>query len=157
MNKDCIKLLDFMYSQRLPLLIWWIHIERNTIEIFIEKNLDLKYLFEIHIFLSNKKYYFEEIKKEKEILSNFKIPNNKWYIYIIKSWNYYKIWKTKDIRKRSKKYITENPWKIEMIHSYEVDDYTIEENRLHKKFKEKNHNREWFLLDENDILYLKNL
>lgn len=80
-----------------------------------------------------------------------------WYIYLIKSWEHYKIGKAKSIRDRFKKYITENPNEVELIHSYRVDDYTKEEKRLHDLFKEKNHNREWFNLTEDDINYIKTL
>lgn len=86
-----------------------------------------------------------------------KIKNRQWYIYIIKSWDYYKIWKTIDVKKRIKKYITENPNEIELIHSFESADYDRQELELHYKFKSKNHNREWFMLDANDILFLKSL
>lgn len=81
----------------------------------------------------------------------------KWYIYLIKSWDYYKIWKTIDIKKRVKRYITENPNEIELIHSFESLDYDRQELELHHKFKSKNHNREWFILNADDILFFKTL
>lgn len=86
-----------------------------------------------------------------------RIKNKQWYIYVIKSWDYYKIWKTTDVKKRVKKYITENPNEIELIHSFESADYDRQELELHYKFKSKNHNREWFMLDADDVLFLKSL
>lgn len=80
-----------------------------------------------------------------------------WYIYLIKVWKFYKIWKTININNRFNKYVTENPEKPELIHTFKSDDYTKSELELHDKFKNKNYNREWFKLDKNDVLYIKTL
>lgn len=87
-----------------------------------------------------------------------KLPKKiKWYVYLIKIWIYYKIWKTININTRFNKYITENPEKPELIHIFETNDYTQTEIELHNKFNHKNHNREWFKLDQEDILFIKNI
>jgi len=125
----------------------------------------LKDFNEIKNFLNknniNWKYYwfkeFDELvkefaeKKEKE-----KIKDIEWYIYIIKSWQYYKIWKTINIKNRISKYITENPNKIELIYSFKTKNYSKIEEELHKKFENKKHNREWFKLTKNDLKFIKN-
>lgn len=110
--------------------------------------IDIKHFIHIDIFIEKMGNKYWEQKDSK---------NKKWYIYIIKSWGYYKIWKTINLNNRVKKYITENPNEIELIHSFESDDYTKQEFELHLKFKEKNYNREWFMLDADDILFLKSL
>ena len=79
------------------------------------------------------------------------------YIYCIESNWYYKIWRSKNFKKRFKKYITENPNHVEVIHSYFSDNCIDEEQRLHMMFEEKNHNREWFKLNQADIEYIKSL
>lgn len=115
-------------------------------KIFCDKNwLDINYFFDLDEFLNS--------MKKQDILKNPK----KWFIYIIKSWEFYKIWKTININKRIKKYITENPNEIEIIHFFETKDYDLKEKQLHDKFKQKNHNREWFKLNNNDVLFLKSL
>lgn len=79
------------------------------------------------------------------------------FIYIIKSGEFYKIGKTININNRFKKYITENPNRIELVYYFYVKNYSIEEEKLHDIFKHKQHNREWFKLDPEDILYIKTL
>ena len=79
------------------------------------------------------------------------------YIYILESQGYYKIGKTINIKSRISKYTTENPNEINIIHTFKADNYTKEEERLHKKFKKKNHRGEWFDLDEKDINYILTL
>lgn len=96
------------------------------------------------------KDYFKKWDKKE-------IKKQKWYIYLIQAWNYYKIWKTININKRIKTYITENPNKIELLYYKIFDDILEIEKNLHDKFKNKHHKWEWFILDENDILFIKNL
>lgn len=125
--------------------------------IFIKNNINWDYFWFKDID-ETIKYIKEENKKKKQ---NNHIGNEytdkKWYVYLIKQGEYYKIWKTIDLKSRFKKYITENPNECELIHSYLVDEYWREEERLHKRFAHKNHNREWFLLDDNDVEYIKTL
>lgn len=79
------------------------------------------------------------------------------YIYLIESTWVYKIGKTKNISSRIKKYITENPNKITLIHAYHTKNCTKEEIRLHEKFQEKRVRWEWFHLSDTDINYIKQL
>lgn len=83
--------------------------------------------------------------------------NKNGYIYLIESNWLYKIGKTKNVSSRIKKYITENPNEIILIHSYHAENYTDEEARLHEKFQSKRIRWEWFQLSEIDINYIKSL
>lgn len=94
-------------------------------------------------------------KIEYEIIKKKKIKVIEGYLYIIKSGEYYKIGKALKPKQRIKTYITENPNKITVILCEKVKDYTKTEKELHSKFKDKNHNREWFNLDDKDINLIK--
>ena len=124
---------------------------RKSIEIYSEiKDFCDKYNLNIDYFID-----IEEITKKEE--PEVFIENKHGFIYLIKVWEFYKIWKTINIKSRFKKYQTENPNKAELIHYFHTNDYTKKEKELHLKFKEKNHNREWFKLNNEDILFFKNL
>lgn len=73
------------------------------------------------------------------------------YIYVVKSGKYYKIGRTLNPKKRIQKYITENPDKVKIVLCKKVKDYIKVEKELHLKFKNRNHNREWFNLNKEDI------
>jgi len=70
------------------------------------------------------------------------------YIYINKCDNKYKIGKTKDIKKRIKTYITENPNNVECVYYSEFKNYHSIENDFIKHFKEYNLHHEWFMFDD---------
>ena len=93
---------------------------------------------------------FKEIKGQKVENKNI------WWIYLYEDWDLFKIGMTKNIESRNKRFITENP-RAKMIHNYKVEQYSKEENRLHKKFSEKRIIWEWFKLSTEDVLYIKNL
>ena len=115
----------------------------------IENNIDIK------------DYNSKKLKKEYfNIQKRLKIKEEKddnGFIYIIRSWNLYKVWKTKNILNRTKKYITENPYMLEVIHTYKITNMSEEEKRLHKLFENKRERWEWFNLSNEDILYIKTL
>lgn len=73
------------------------------------------------------------------------------YIYVIKSTKHYKIGRTLKPKQRIKKYVTENPDEIEVILCEKVKDYIEVEKNLHWILKHKNHNREWFNLNDVDL------
>lgn len=99
----------------------------------------------------------KQVCSEQTIIKPKAKRPKKWIIYIIKTGKYYKIWRTIDINKRFRKYITENPLKVELIYYYYTDDYIKEEENLHNIFEHKKHNREWFNLNKDDILLIKTL
>lgn len=106
--------------------------------------------------LSEEKYT-EYLKVELRWTTMYSTKDRFWYIYIIKcSWKY-KIGKTINIEDRKKKYITENPCEIEVVHFFETKEYSKKEKEIHKMFEHKNIHWEWFELDDNDIIFLKSL
>lgn len=64
-------------------------------------------------------------------------------IYFIKSESYVKVGYTSNIKNRYKKYVTENPNKVELLGSINGG-FTIEKE-IHKKLKEYHHRGEWFV------------
>ena len=93
-------------------------------------------------------YSFENNKKKEK-------KKQEGYIYVIKSNKHYKIERTLNPEQRIEKYITENPNKIEVILCEKVKDYVGVEKKLHSIFEYKNHNREWFNLNDEEISLIK--
>ena len=94
--------------------------------------------------LSIAKKYFEEVESRK-------YPT-KWFIYIIQDHTWMtKIWMTKNIKNRVMNYKTENPYWINVIYTFEHEDYIEIERELHQKVQNKNIRWEWFNLDNDDI------
>ena len=87
--------------------------------------------------------------------SREKTSQRRGYIYLLKSRDIYKIGKTLNLRDRSKRYRAENPFGTRVLFQKEVDNYTNVERGLLEKFKEKRFSGEWFKLDEDDILWIK--
>lgn len=146
--KDFVNKFDFMYYHYKEKIID----EYSNIDNIIKSNnLNPEYYWFSSLNNMIDKIY---IKSKKDIKSK-KIC--KWYIYFIKDNNWYvKIWKTIDIKSRSKKYVTENSNKVEIIHNiyYDNIDYWEAERIRHNYFIKKHHNREWFKLDDNDVKYI---
>lgn len=76
----------------------------------------------------------------------------KTYIIYHKVLKRYKIWRTLNIKKRLQAF---SLW-VEEIDIIHIINYDIE-NKLHKKFKEKQISWEWFDLNSEDIKYIKNI
>jgi hypothetical protein len=89
----------------------------------------------------------ENIEKERNIKEG--------YVYIIKASKYFKIGRALNHGQRIKRYIVENPDEIEVILCEKVKDYIKVEKDLHWIVSHKNHNREWFNLDDKDLNTLK--
>lgn len=102
------------------------------------------------------KKYLANLQDEKRYLKIQLENTKKGYIYVIRSWEFYKIWKTINPNSRIKKYITENPNEIEVICFFETENYNEHERLLHTIFAEKRHKGEWFKLTEEDVLKIKN-
>jgi hypothetical protein len=77
------------------------------------------------------------------------------FVYVIESGRYYKIGSTKNPKNRFRKYITENPNKIEVVIQKEAYSYIDAEKLLHELFNEKRCHGEWFLLNEEDLVLIK--
>lgn len=103
-----------------------------------------KKVVELEHKLSLAKKYIEENESRKDF--------TKWYIYIIQDHTgMTKIWMTKNIKNRVMNYKTENPYWINVIYTFEHEDYIEIERELHQKVQNKNIRWEWFNLDNDDI------
>lgn len=113
----------------------------NNIMPYLKYSLDLYYLITYATFGSCRDY--ENRTEEKQI-----------YTYIIyhTGLNRFKIWRSINIQQRIKSFAL---WKkeIDIIHIINKDI----ENTLHRKFKEKRLEWEWFNLTKEDIEYIKTL
>ena len=80
-----------------------------------------------------------------------------WVIYFIREvWGkLIKIGKTKDIKNRYRKYVTENSKEIEIIKIIEYDDYTSWEIWRHELFDNYRVRWEWFKLPKHEIEFIK--
>lgn len=58
---------------------------------------------------------------------------------------------------RFRKYVTENPNEVHLVHSYQMADCVSEEKRLHSKFEKKRYRGEWFSLEEKDVAYISSI
>lgn len=115
---------------------------KNRIE--IEKNIG----FHKNIYLPGKGFVDYTMYKIEE--------NHKGYVYLIKSNNYFKIGKTKNIKQRISSLQTSSATHIELIHTIKTSNYHKIEKELHKKFENQHIKGEWFNLSEEDIEYIKN-
>lgn len=77
------------------------------------------------------------------------------YLYVVKMGDYYKIGTSKTPNTRLKEF-TKLPFELETVVCECVFDYQEIESKLHNKFYEKNKRGEWFVLDKQDIEYIKN-
>lgn len=77
------------------------------------------------------------------------------YVYVVKLDKHYKIGISKTPESRLKEF-TLLPYELETIILERVIDYDKREKELHEHFADKRVRGEWFLLDNNDIEYIKN-
>ena len=87
-----------------------------------------------------------EAKKKRQY-----IEENKGFIYILKSKHGYKIGLSKNVKSRMKLFHIKLPFKFEIIGYYRVEHMIKSETYLHKKFKNKRLEGEWFDLNDDDI------
>ncbi|PED73034.1 hypothetical protein COL30_11835 [Bacillus pseudomycoides] len=80
----------------------------------------------------------------------------KGYIYFLKADNgLIKIGKTKDLKQRLDHFTAKLPYKLELLHSIESDDYSSLEEYFHEMFANKRKRGEWFELTEEDMKEVK--
>lgn len=77
------------------------------------------------------------------------------YVYLIKCSIYYKIGFSKNPKSRLNTVKTHNPFDVKLFATLKTDNYLEIEKRLHQLFINKNSNREWFELNEDDLTKLK--
>ena len=108
-------------------------------------------------------YRIIEFSKDKrlhllqDIVFELNIPRDKGYIYVYETQRLFKIGYTLNIENRYKKYVTENPYKIEKIIETKVNNAFKVEQLLHKLFKDKRHRGEWFKLNFDDVGFIESL
>lgn len=109
-------------------------------------------------YFKDKEWYTipRDFSVENDINKKNKETVNGW-VYLYKQGDFYKIGRSRLKDCRLKKYITENPFPIELVFKKEVSDYIEAEKLLHEKFKDKriSNSQEWFLLDEKDVKSFK--
>lgn len=76
------------------------------------------------------------------------------FVYLMKSLEGYKIGVAKDPLSRLNSIRTSAP-SIELIHTFEADDYRMAEDLLHKEFQSKHIAGEWFDLSDSEVEDIK--
>jgi len=76
------------------------------------------------------------------------------YVYLIKCQKYYKIGCATNVSNRMNVFTVEMPFKFKLIKKWKADNMYISEKLLHKKYKDKKVNGEWFNLTDNDIVMI---
>jgi len=79
------------------------------------------------------------------------------YIYVIKSGNYCKIGRTKDMKQRMKTFEKSIPGGFHLVCDWYSDDTMQEEAEMHSIFATLRVNGEWFNLQDNNIRWLQDL
>ena len=103
--------------------------------------------------LTNEDYLFW-LKATRRKVEYEKIERG--YIYLLKCGGFYKIGITQNLEKRLKSYyVTENPFKIEIIFQKIIDNPEEAEKELSNKFQNKRFRGEWFKLNKEDVQWIK--
>lgn len=79
------------------------------------------------------------------------------FIYLIKAGDYYKIGMSSNVEKRVYSIQTEIPYEITQIHTFEADNPREAERFLHRIFRHKRINGEWFNLSTYDLSFLSTI
>ena len=80
------------------------------------------------------------------------------YVYVLESENkeYYKIGKTKVLAVRVIKQLkVQLPFAVNVAYAFATDDRSRDETKLHRHFRSKRLNGEWFALNEDDLLHIR--
>jgi hypothetical protein len=77
------------------------------------------------------------------------------YVYLIRAENgLYKFGKTRDMKARLKPFGVNFPMKWDLVHSFQSNDYSLTEERLHQMFRDKREIGEWFKLLAEDVAHI---
>lgn len=83
-------------------------------------------------------------------------PEDFWpYIYVLKCGLYFKIGITQNAYKRRRQIQTGNPFPVELVFSLRHPKAAEIEKKLHLFYKKVNHMREWFILDDKEVDFIK--
>lgn len=97
----------------------------------------------------------ERIKYEKRLQNADRYAG---FVYLVRSeGGYYKIGRTKNPANRIKTFKVKLPFEIEYVAIIQTNDMYALEKELHKKYKPKKVNGEWFSLNDDDLNYIKSL
>lgn len=124
----------------------------------IEKNISYDDFLE-SIKNKRKTSFYEDNINNFQSNSQFNSFSKKGFVYIAKQLNeknLYKIGSTKNLSERLNTFKTGNCY-VELIASKQCEDRISVENWFHKYFADKRFEREWFLLDEQDLNELVNI
>jgi len=144
------KIFDLKYfsGARYPQLI----LNRISANMSISKNYTKKTIFIDKCFFIER----EEILQITGWTESKKVGFEKRYLYVLKNeLGRYKIGVAIDVEKRVKSLEISSGSKIDIV--YKFNSRGNFELKLHKHFKNKRHIGEWFLLDDNDLLFIKNI
>ncbi len=139
------------------------HLSRNYEIKYLKELLENPYLPKRCVDLINSFFdgsLLNSAREEKEVMKN---KNNnravKGIIYILKSGEYYKIGKTKNLPSRLDTLAVgvRVPFDIQLVHSFKSNDYNSAEAGLHKTFESKRTDGEWFVLSQEDVDFLCSL
>jgi len=92
--------------------------------------------------------------------TQYKKPHTKGYVYLVKALHdetLFKIGRTNSPNKRMRTFEVKLPFAIECECLISTDDMYKLEGELHRKFKPKRLDGEFFRLDQSDVEYIKNL
>ncbi len=93
-----------------------------------------------------------------KLLSKYNLnskPKKSNLLYLLKADKYYKIGVTRNLVSRIKSIQTGCMFEVEVEETWLIDDPTKTERQLHKIFKNKRMTGEWFELNEEDVLFIK--
>ena len=79
------------------------------------------------------------------------------YVYVLECRGYYKIGFSNDPRKRCKKLGTGSPVPIRVVYKLRTPFYREIEQTIHTRLHGKRRRGEWFLLDESDLDYIRDI
>jgi hypothetical protein len=100
----------------------------------------------------------QEEKADRERARTHKERKYDWgVVYVLKAEGHphYKIGKTRQFTQRMSAFGIQLPFKVSLVHTLETDDIGWLERFLHKRFESKRVNGEWFLLNQDDICWLR--
>ena len=100
-----------------------------------------------------RKQYERSARQQGKLSSQIK----KGYVYLLKSGSHHKIGLSKDADRRMEEISPKLPFQTELICTIATEDMRGLESRLHKQFADKRANGEWFLLEPEDVAYIKEL
>lgn len=103
--------------------------------------------------------WIKNTQSDPVITKTRRLPHDRGgFVYLLKSsTGSWKIGKTKYPDDRIYTFGVKLPFEVEYDHLIESDDMSSLEKSLHRQFKKKRINGEWFALDDNDVQYIKSL